>query len=204
MTIPLLTALLAFAFVTLITPGPNNLMLLSSGMNYGYRRTLPHLAGIGIGFSVMLVLVGLGIMQVLELFPYALVILKAICTFYLLYLAWKIANSAPVNTSFGQSAPIGKPLTLAQAALFQWVNPKAWTMQLTAISVYTPSEPVFSDFLLVAAIFGFMVLPINSLWILIGQQLRPLLNNNKRMQAFNIACALLLVASLYPIFLGTE
>ncbi len=204
MTITLLTALITFAFVTLITPGPNNIMLLVSGMNYEYRRTFPHLAGIGIGFAVMLVLVGIGIMQLIEFFPAAIIILKIVCTLYLLYLASKIARAAPPSANADQSKHASKPLTLLQAALFQWVNPKAWTMQLTAVSVYTPSDPVFIDFLLVAGVFGIMVIPINSLWILAGRQLRPLFNNQKRMQAFNALCALLLVASLYPIFIGTH
>ncbi|MCP4934666.1 MAG: LysE family translocator [bacterium] len=204
MTIALLTALITFAFVTLITPGPNNIMLLASGINYGYRRTFPHLAGIGIGFAVMLVLVGIGIMQLVELFPSAVMILKIVCTLYLLYLAAKIASAAPPGANADHSKHAGKPLTLLQAALFQWVNPKAWTMQLTAVSVYTPSDPVFIDFLMVAGVFGIMVIPINSLWILAGRQLRPLFNNQRRMQAFNAACALLLVASLYPIFIGTH
>lgn len=204
MTIALLTALITFAFVTLITPGPNNIMLLASGMNYGYRATFPHLLGIGVGFAVMLVLVGIGIMQIIEFYPSFLMILKIICTLYLLYLAAKIANAAPLSSKAGQNMHAGKPMTLAQAALFQWVNPKAWTMQLTAVSVYTPSDPVLIDFLLVAAVFLIMVIPVNSLWILAGQQLRPFLNNQKRMRVFNNICAILLVISLYPIFIGTS
>ncbi len=204
MTLPLLSAFLAFAFVTLITPGPNNFMLLASGMNYGYRATFPHLAGIGIGFAIMLVLTGIGIMQIVELFPTVLVILKAACALYLLYLASKIATAAPIGTSADQPYQTSKPLTLLQAALFQWINPKAWSMQLTAISVYTPSDPVFFDYMLIAAIFGMMVIPVNSLWVLVGQRLRPLLSNQKRMRAFNIACAILLILSLYPIFMSPD
>jgi len=201
MTLTLFTALLTFAFATLITPGPNNLMLMSSGMNYGLKRTIPHLAGISTGFAVMLILVGIGIMQLFEKFPYGLLTLKIVCVIYLFWLAWKIASATGLKTGPDQSLQGGRPLTLLQAALFQWVNPKAWTMQLTAISVYTPNPPHLSDILLVAGIFAAMVYPVNALWILLGQKLRPLLDNEKKMQTFNIACAILLIASLYPIFL---
>lgn len=201
MTLTLFTAFVAFAFATLITPGPNNLMLMSSGMNYGFRRTIPHLSGISSGFAFMLFLVGVGIMQLLQLIPYSLLALKVTCTLYLLYLAWKIATATGLKTDTGQHEQGGKPLTLFQAALFQWVNPKAWTMALTAISIYAPNPPKILDILFIAAVFGILVYPLNSLWILLGQQLRPLLNNEKKMLAFNVTCAVLLVTSLYPIFL---
>src|SRR6056297_1783710 len=95
MTIDLLTALLAFAFVTVITPGPNNLMLMASGANFGFRRTVPHMMGICLGFPAMVLLVGLGVMQVFDAWPASYTILKALSIAYLLYLAWRIANAAP-------------------------------------------------------------------------------------------------------------
>ena len=137
MSYDLLLALTLFAFVSSITPGPNNLMLMASGANFGFRRTLPHLLGVGIGFTLMIVLVGVGLVQVFDLYPISHQILKVVSVIYLLWLAWKIANAAPPE---GDVQSAGTPITFIQAALFQWVNPKAWTMALTAISAYTPDS----------------------------------------------------------------
>ncbi len=201
MTISLLIALIIFATINLITPGPNNLMLLSSGMNFGFRRTLPHLAGISTGAAIMLLMVGSGLMQLLAHAPQALVILKTLCLLYLLYLAWKIATTPPPTTKGLHKSAQGKPLTLLQAALFQWVNPKVWSMQIAALSLYAPSPPALKDILIVAITFGLLVYPVNSLWIVLGQTLRPLLDQPHKMRAFNIACATLLLASLYPVLM---
>ena len=129
MTFELLFALAAFALVSSITPGPNNLMLMASGANYGFRRTLPHMLGVTLGFMLMVLLVGVGLVQVFDAFPVSYQLLKVVSVGYLLYLAWKIATAAPVNNG---SDSEGAPFTFVQAALFQWVNPKAWTMALTA------------------------------------------------------------------------
>ena len=197
MTSQLITALAAFAFVTLITPGPNNLMLMASGMNYGWRQTLPHLLGIGLGFPAMIVLVGLGLAQVFEIVPYSYLALKVIGAAYLLYLAWKIATAVPLNGDSEISK--SKPFTFIQAALFQWVNPKAWAMAVTAVSVYAqPSQPLYS-IMIVALVFAAIgALTLNS-WTLLGQAMRRFLSDPGKLRLFNIACALLLVASLYPM-----
>jgi len=121
MTPDLLTALAAFAFVSSITPGPNNLMLLASGVNFGFRRTVPHMLGIGIGFTLMVVLVGLGLAGVFTAWPPARPALRIAATGYMLWLAWKIANAAPPESAKTSA----RPLTFLQAAAFQWVNPKA-------------------------------------------------------------------------------
>ena len=131
MTPSLLFALTAFALVSSITPGPNNLMLMASGTNFGFARTVPHMLGVAIGFTLMIVLVGAGLVTVIGLVPGALTAIKWLSIAYLLYLAYKIATAAP-NPLEGQSA--GKPMTFVAAALFQWINPKAWTMALTAVS----------------------------------------------------------------------
>jgi threonine/homoserine/homoserine lactone efflux protein len=132
MTVDLLIALTGFAFVTVITPGPNNLMLMTSGANFGFRRTVPHMLGIGLGFPTMVFLVGIGVMQVFDLWPLSYVILKIVSVAYLLYLAWKIANAAPPKKAEAE----GRPLTFLQSAAFQWVNPKAWSMALSAVTLY--------------------------------------------------------------------
>lgn len=197
MTHDLITALVGFAFVTSITPGPNNLMLMASGANFGFRRSIPHMLGIGIGFVVMLVIVGLGIAGLFEAFPIAHDVLTVVSIAYLVYLAWKIATATPPADSAGKA----RPMTFLQAALFQWVNPKAWAMAMTAVTVYAPTlEP--AAILLVGAIFGLVNLPAVSSWTVLGQQMRRLLTNRIRLRIFNAVMALLLLATMYPFVAG--
>ena len=194
MTYDLLLALALFAFVSSITPGPNNLMLMASGANFGFRRTIPHMLGVALGFVFMVVLVGAGLVGIFEAFPVSYTVLKVASEAYLLYLAWKIANAGPAETGEGK----GNPMTFLQAAAFQWVNPKAWAMALTAISVYAPDQTLWA-ILLVAALFGAVNLPSVSSWTLLGQQMARVLTNPRRLLLFNWAMAALLVASLYPV-----
>ena len=194
MTYELLTALAGFALVSSITPGPNNLVLMASGANFGFRRTIPHMLGIGIGFTVMVVLVGIGLMGVFDAFPVTHLILKALSVAYLLWLAWKIGNAGVPKGSDAE----GRPMTFLQAALFQWVNPKAWTMALTAITLYAPDRSLLAV-LLVAAVFGAINLPSVSTWTVMGQQMRRLLTRPALLIGFNWTMAALLVASLYPV-----
>jgi threonine/homoserine/homoserine lactone efflux protein len=187
-----LLALSAFALVSSITPGPNNLMLMSSGANFGLRRTVPHALGVGIGFTLMIVLVGVGLMGLFDLFPILNTVLKVVSVAYLLWLAWKIANAAAPDTAGSAS---GKPMTFVQAMLFQWVNPKAWSMALTAIALYAPDRNL-AAVLLVAVVFGIINLPSTSLWAVMGQVLRGWLSSPARLRAFNWTMAALLVGSL--------
>jgi threonine/homoserine/homoserine lactone efflux protein len=193
----ILSALILFAFVSSLTPGPNNLMLMTSGANFGFRRTIPHMFGITFGFTLMIVLVGLGLIQVFDAYPATHTILKVVSVAYLLYLAWKIANAAAP----GQDASSTAPMTFLQAAAFQWVNPKAWTMALTSISLYAPDKTARSIFL-VAAIFGVINLPTVSSYTLLGQQMRRLLTSPTRLRLFNWVMATSLVASLYPVVIS--
>ncbi|OWU85580.1 membrane protein [Oceanicola sp. 22II-s10i] len=195
MTHEILLALVAFAFVSSITPGPNNLMLMASGANFGFRRTIPHMLGIGIGFTLMTILVGAGLIQIFDVWPVSYTILKWGSVLYLLWLAWKIANAAPPAD---RPEDAGRPMTFLQAAAFQWVNPKAWTMALTAIAVYAPDRSL-TAILMVGLVFGIVNLPSVSTWTVLGQQLRRLLTNPARLRAFNWTMAILLVASLYPV-----
>lgn len=194
-----LPALAAFAFVSSITPGPNNLMLMTSGTNFGLRRTMPHLAGVSLGFVVMIVLVGLGLAELFARYPPAHAVLKWMSVAYLLYLAWKIATARPAGE---RQAAEGRPLTFLQAALFQWVNPKAWTMALTGVTVYMPPVDPWLGLLLVAVLFGAVNLPCVGLWAAMGAKLRRWLGDARRLRRFNLAAALLLVASLYPTVAG--
>lgn len=197
MSIELLSAFVAFAFVSSITPGPNNLMLMASGANFGFRRTIPHMLGIGIGFTLMIVLVGIGLMTLFDLYPVSYTALKAGSVVYLLWLAWKIANASEP----GAGKAGGTPMTFLQAAAFQWVNPKAWAMALTAISVYAPTRDM-SAVVLVALIFGLVNLPSVSIWTVLGQKIRVILTNAARLRSFNITMAVLLVATLFPVIFG--
>lgn len=197
MNAEILTALAIFAFVSSITPGPNNLMLMNSGANYGFKRTLPHALGVGIGFTVMVALVGLGIMQLFDIFPISYQILKVLSIVYLLYLAGKIAMS---NSSIETDNSNAKPFTFMQAAMFQWVNPKAWTMALTAISVYAPTKSL-DAVLFVSLVFGLVNFPCISGWVVLGQKMQVFLTNKKRLRVFNGSMAALLVLSLYPVLL---
>ena len=194
MTYELMIAFSLFAFVSSITPGPNNLMLMASGVNFGVWRTIPHILGISIGFIVMVLLVGIGIFNIFEAFPISYKVLKIISVVYLLYLAWKIANAASVNIS----TDMAKPMTFLQASAFQWVNPKTWTMALTAISVYS-YERTFSEVLLVAVVFGAINLPSVCLWAVLGQQMARFINNPRWLVIFNRLMALLLIISIYPV-----
>ena len=187
-----LLALSAFALVSSITPGPNNLMLMSSGANFGLRRTVPHALGVGIGFTLMIILVGVGLMGLFDLFPILNTVLKVVSVAYLLWLAWKIANAAAPDTANSAS---GKPMTFMQAVLFQWVNPKAWSMALTAIALYAPDRNL-AAVLLVAVVFGIINLPSTSLWAVMGQVLRGWLSSPTRLRIFNWTMAALLVGSL--------
>ncbi|SHM41300.1 LysE family translocator [Phytopseudomonas punonensis] len=197
MTLELLLAFVAFAFVTSVTPGPNNMMLLASGVNFGLRRSVPHMLGISLGFMVLVMCVGFGLGQVFEQVPALYTVLRYVGAAYLLYLAWKIAGSGAPDSTAGER---GKPFTFLQAAAFQWVNPKAWVMAIGAITTYTPQENFLVNVLLIAGLFALVNCPSVGLWTVAGSLLRNWLRNPRVLRAFNIGMAVMLVASLYPIF----
>ncbi|WP_230782577.1 LysE family translocator [Citromicrobium bathyomarinum] len=197
MTFDLLPALAGFALVSSITPGPNNVMVMASGANFGMRRTVPHILGIGCGFVVMLLLVGLGLARLFEMFPVIRLVLTVVSALYLLWLAWKIANAAPVGSNSGR----GRPFTFLQAALFQWVNPKAWMMALSAITLYAPGDST-GALMLVAAVFGIVNLPCVSAWAGLGTQAARWLSNPARLRAFNYTMAACLLATLAPVLVA--
>ncbi len=200
MSYEIITALAAFAFVASITPGPNNLMLMASGANFGIRPTLPHMAGVTIGFSVMVLLVGTGITQLFDRYPASYQVLKYFSIGYLLFLAFKILTAAEAPRVEGKTK---KPFSFLQAAAFQWVNPKAWTMALTATAVYSPSRSL-EAIAIVALVFGLINLPCICTWTVMGQQISRFLTSVKRLRTFNALMAGLLVASLYPVLTGNS
>lgn len=194
MTPTLMGSVALFALVSSITPGPNNVMLTASGLNFGFRRTLPHMLGVTVGWMVLLVLCGLGLGAAFRQWPPLHDVLKAASAAYLLYLAWRIARSGPVQ----QGVASAKPFTFLQAAAFQWVNPKAWVMSLGVIA-YTPEQGFLANLLWAAAICGLVNLPSVAIWTAFGSALRHVLRKPGAVRAFNVAMALLLVASLAPV-----
>ncbi len=193
MQLEILLALVTFAFVASATPGPNNLMLMASGANFGIRRTMPHFFGIAFGFLIMVVLVGTGLVGIFNSYPQSYDTLRGFSIVYLSYLAWKIATS---NPAAGDAR--ATPLTALQAALFQWVNPKAWALGLTAVTVYAPSQS-FAAVVLIALVLGLVNMPSIFVWIVLGQKLQRWLTNRRRLRWFNYTMAVLLLTSIYPI-----
>ncbi len=186
-------ALCLFAIATSITPGPNNIMLLASGVNFGLRRTLPHTLGISIGFCVLLLSVGLGLGFLFTAFPPLHLALKVVGSIYMLYLAFKIANSRSLSQQGSQKS---RPMTFVEAALFQWVNPKAWVMAISSMSLYTNPARPYSSMVAVAVIFSVLNWPSCSVRAVFGTALRGFLADPVRLKWFNIGMGVLLAASV--------
>ncbi len=195
MPLDTLLALVVFAFTTSITPGPNNMMLFASGVNFGFRRTIPHMLGIGAGFFSLLIGVGFGLGAVLKTMPLLYTALKFAGGLYLAWIAWKIANSRSLTE--GQAG--AKPMTFLGAAAFQWVNPKAWVMAVTAMATYTDTQRYFFTVTIVGLAFALVNVPSVSTWAGFGSALRDWLSDPVRLKWFNITMAVLLVLSLWPM-----
>lgn len=185
-----------FAASAGITPGPNNIMLMTSGLNFGTRKSLPHYLGICIGFPLMVILIGFGLGFVFDKFPVIHDIIRIAGIVYLLYLSWLIANAAPRSLTENES----KPFSFLQAVLFQWVNPKAWIMATGAVAAYTTSTAdIYIQVLIIAAIFMLVTFPSTGIWLLFGVWLKHLFKTPAHQRVFNIAMAILLVLSITPI-----
>jgi threonine/homoserine/homoserine lactone efflux protein len=194
----LLFAFVLFATVMFITPGPNNVMLLTSGLNFGFRRTLPHIAGITIGMGFMIAAVGLGLGTIFITYPVLQTILKYAGAAYLIYLAVAIAMSGTATT--GQDNARG-PMTFWGAAMFQWVNVKGWVMVIGTITAYAAIAKFPWNIVIQTAISLVVGALSTVVWALFGSTLRPVLTSPWAVRAFNIVMALLLLASLYPVFM---
>ena len=171
-------------------------MLMATGANFGARRALPHASGIVLGFTFMIIAIGLGVAQLFEAYPVAHQLLGGISVIYLIYLTYKTATA---STNLDSPEPTGKPITFWQAAAFQWVNPKAWTMALAAVTVYAPQPVTNTDVITVALIFGTINLPCISVWLVLGLKMRRFLTTPARLRGFNWTMAGLLLLSLAPI-----
>ncbi len=191
-------AIIFFAVVTCVTPGPNNTMIMTSGLNYGVKRSLPPFLGIVLGFPVMVMAVGLGLATAFEQYPLLHTLLKIVGAAYLSYLAYKIA-SAPVSDL---SETRGKPFSFMQAAAFQWVNPKAWVLAVGATATYTIAGQSYGlQVVIIALIFLFFGAPCILLWLWFGASLKNLLQDPRSVRIFNYAMASLLMLSLLPVFI---
>lgn len=189
-------ALLVYAFVTSVTPGPNNFMLLASGVNFGFVRTIPHMCGIGFGFFTLLLGVGFGLGALLTAFPQLHLALKIAGGAYLLYLAWKIAMSRSMGKAGDAKA---RPMSFVEASLFQWVNPKAWVMAVTAMALYQDPLSPYWSVLMIGVVFALTNFPSVSVWAAFGVGLRSFLADPVRLKWFNIGMGVLLAATLWPM-----
>ena len=191
----LFIAFVLFATVMFFTPGPNNIMLLSSGLTYGFRRTLPHIAGITVGVAFMIGAVGLGLGTIFIAWPVLQTILKYAGIAYLLYLAAAIAMSRPVSAQDNHRGP----MTFWGAAMFQWINVKGWVMVIGSITAYAAIASFPWNIVIQVALCLLLGVLACSVWALFGSALRPVLTSRRAVRTFNIVMALLLLASLYPV-----
>ena len=196
MPLDMFIALVGFASAMAFTPGPNNIMVTASGVNFGFMRTLPHILGITFGFVVLLVACGAGLGTLFAAYPPLQAVLKVAGAIYLLWLAWKVATAASTS---GGDVNVARPISFTQAALFQWVNPKAVVAALSAVAIYVRPAHWTSDFGLMLVVFAVATVLAVAAWTGFGVALRRVLSDPKRAHIFNIAMALLLVASIVPM-----
>lgn len=196
--IPLAT----FALVAAFTPGPNNLMLAASGMNHGFRRSVPHMMGISVGFPVMLLCIVFGLGALISGFPLLRDFMRLASAVFIVYFAWRIATTeTDLNVE-----NTGRPFTLWQAALFQWVNPKGWAVAIAVASLYAPGGiGQWERALSMAALFFAITAACASCWTSLGTAIRSVLRDPGVRRWVNRGMAAALVLTMLPILLkGTE
>ncbi len=191
--------LFLFALAGALTPGPNNMISAGSGAAFGFRRTLPQIWGVTVGFAVMVVAIGMGLGTLFTAIPYMHQTLKVVGSLYLLYLAWKIANAGGP----GGGTAMERPMTLLQSALFQWVNPKAWTIALSMVPAFTTvgGERLFAEVAMIAAVSGIVTFPSLCLWAGFGALLARLLATPGQQRIVNYVMAALVAASVAMLFM---
>ncbi len=190
--------LVGFAFAAAVTPGPNNALVAANAAANGWRATWPHMLGIGAGFALMIVLVGLGLAGALAAHPAVARAMRFASIAWLVWLAWKIASS-PVGQA--EEAP-GLRFGFGKAVLFQWVNPKAWLLALSIAAAWVrPEAPAGPQLAVIGLVFFVVTVPSCLPWALLGHGAARVLGGGARMRVFNIAMAVVLVASMLPIAL---
>jgi threonine/homoserine/homoserine lactone efflux protein len=195
----LVAAMAMFAFVTSVTPGPNNMMLLASGLNFGVKRTLPHWLGVSLGHFVMLLLVGAvgaGLESVVKAYPFVYQVMKVVGFAYLVYLAWGVARSGAPQRNGDEAT---QPISFLGAAAFQWVNPKAWIMAIGYFSNYMPTDASLTFVVLTCMMFSAINFPSVGVWVWLGAKLERYLQQDNWRLAFNGIMAVLLIASMVPV-----
>src|SRR5690554_4046159 len=191
-----LLPLAGFVIAMVGTPGPNNLMLIAAGANFGFRRSLPHILGISIGCQLLLMCIALGLGQLFRLYPPLVVVLRVLGALFLLTIAYRLLTSRAEGTCQARAI---RPFTFLEAALFQWANPKAWMMFLTAFATFAdPLEPVVST-AIIGLVFLLLGTPLICAWNIGGVWLKDWLRQDERLFHFNQLMVLLLLASLYPL-----
>lgn len=196
MPLDIFLAMGVFAFVMAFTPGPNNILLTASGVNFGFARTIPHVLGVGIGFVVLVIACGAGLGLVFTTFPSLQTVLKVAGAGYMLWLAWKVANAHIEGNGPQRRA---RPFSFLEAAAFQWVNPKAVLAAASGIAIYVRPTHAWFDFAILLALFALATILSTVTWAGFGVALRGLLKDPARARIFNIVMALLLVASIVPM-----
>jgi threonine/homoserine/homoserine lactone efflux protein len=211
MTPDALLAASIFTVVSSITPGPNNAMLMASGVNFGFRRSLAHLLGVNFGFTFMVLCVGMGLHTVMDRVPQLYDVLRYGGSAYMLWIAWKLASAQPSAPSASSASNVTtdaqaegktlKPMRFLGAAAFQWINPKAWVMAVTCMTTYLAPQAGLPGVAALAGLFLVLGAPCSAFWVGFGQAMRGLLQNPNRLRIFNVTMALALVASLYPMLM---
>lgn len=195
---PDLFAFILFAVATSVTPGPNNIMVAASAANHGVRATIPHMVGINLGFGVMVAVVGLGLAGPLTASPPLHAALRWIGGAWILWIAWGMIRADPVTSLLGRAAR--PPMGFGAAALFQWVNPKAWVIAVVASTAYTvPGRGLVGQVLLIGTLFSMVGVPCNLTWAVLGASAGRVLRSPAQWRTFNAAMAALLVLSVLPL-----
>ena len=196
-TFALFSALSAFYFTMFFTPGPNNAMLTASGMKFGFVRTLPHLIGIPLGHIIQIGLTCFGLANLFLIYPQIQFYMKIICFIYLIYLGWKMIGSFSMVQK-----ETGRPLKFYEASLFQFINPKAWSIAVTVASGFFPSnENIIIGVIFVTSTAAVICFPTISLWALFGSGLRNFIKNDKMKKIIEYILAVLLVLTgLFILF----
>ncbi len=188
-------ALISFYFVMYVTPGPNNAMVLTSGIKFGFLKTIPHMSGITIGHVLQTIIVCLGLGKIFQIFPEIQNILKIICALYLLYLGYKIIGSFSKIKNDGS-----RPLKFYEASLFQLVNPKAWTISTMVASGFIPKDEKLIISILFISITALIICPLSiSVWAAFGSGIRNLVKNNKKKASVEYFLAILLLITAIMI-----
>jgi threonine/homoserine/homoserine lactone efflux protein len=193
-------ALVSFALIGSLTPGPNNIMLMNSGATFGFRRTIPHMLGIALGYPAMVLLVGFGLATVFERLPLLHEIIRWAGMAYMLWMAWGMAHAGKISDK--KTAKAAKPVSFFKAVLFQWVNPKGWTMAIGSLAAYTTSGGSYiTQLLWIALVFALSCVPSVIVWTVFGKGVARFLSSPQHLKIFNWSMALLLAVSVIPVIL---